>query len=250
MTGVVAKWRLYLRKAVSGFVAILAGAVFFAGCDAIPANFGIGNDPEPTANLSETMYWLLDDASLRLSTQLAYEMDRRFETLVAGGVIRTSVPIRSDVTPTPDRPVFSVTSVPDAIRTKQAAEARGLTLRSDCENSMTFVSDVSIPDYSAVSAGKPFTKTWRVRNSGTCDWTEEYAIVFDMGDRMDGAERTNLPAGTVVRPNELVELSVYMTAPEKHGSYAGYWKLEDGLQNRFGTGSDSSKALWVKVEVK
>lgn len=228
---------------------ILCGGVF-SGCDEFSSNFGFGNDALPTPNLAETMYWLLDDASLRLSTQLAYEMDRRFETLVAGGVIKTSVPVQAEVTPTPDQPVFSVTSVSDAIRTKQAAEARGMTLSSDCENSMTFVSDVSIPDFSPVSAGKPFTKTWRVRNSGTCEWNDGYAIVFDMGDRMDGAERTNLPSGTIVRPNEMIELSVYMTAPEKSGSYAGYWKLEDELRNRFGTGTDSDKALWVKVEVK
>lgn len=239
-----------MKKELLGLAAVLISLSFFAGCDSISSSLGIGGDALPTPNLAETMYWLLDDASLRLSTQLAYEMDRRFETLVAGGVIKTSVPVQSEITPTPEPHIFSVTSVPDAIRTKQAAERLGLTDPSDCENRMDFVSDVSIPDYSAVSAGKPFTKTWRVRNSGTCDWTDEYAIVFDMGDRMDGAERTTLPLGTLVRPSEFVELSVYMTAPEKHGSYAGYWKLEDSLRNRFGTGSDSNKALWVKVEVK
>lgn len=239
-----------LKNLVLGWAAIIIFIGVLAGCDSIPSNLGIGSGPEPTPNLAETMFWLLDDASLRLSTQLAYEMDRRFETLVAGGVIKTAVPVQAEATATPERPLFSVTSVSDAIRTKQAAEARGLTLSSNCENNMTFVSDVSIPDFSAVSAGKPFTKTWRVRNSGTCEWNDEYAIVFDMGDRMDGAERTNLPTGTLVRPNELVEISVYMTAPVKHGSYAGYWKLEDGLRNRFGTGTDSDKALWVKVEVK
>ena len=83
-----------------------------------------------------------------------------------------------------------------------------------------------------------------------CEWNEGYAIVFDMGDSMAAAEWTNLPSGTVVPPGETIELSVYMTAPEKRGEYAGYWKLEDSTGRRFGTGTDSSKALWVKVEVE
>lgn len=246
-----------LRSALTGVYLSVMIAMLAVGCNVIPGLDLRTSTPEATPDLAETMYWLVDDASMRLSTQMIYEIDQRFKTL-APDLVR----LQSEVTAlppgvTPDaeelltsvRETVAVTSVVSAIRTRQAADAKGIHT-TDCENRMTFVSDVTVPDYSSVTAKKPFTKTWRVRNTGTCTWTEDYSVVFEMGDRMNAAERTKLPAGTVVQPNETLELSVYMTAPEKPGSYAGYWKLEDGFGARFGTGSDNSKALWVKVEVR
>lgn len=235
-----------------GFVLFMFGLIA-GGCGLIPDSLLISGEAEPTANLAETMYWLVDDAQMRMSTQVMFEVDRRLETIVAGGSLVSMTatepaPISAVIT----KPAFTVTSVADAIKTKQAAEARGISLpaAANCENKMAFIADVTIPDHTAVSAGKPFTKTWQVRNTGTCEWTEAYAIVFEMGDSMSAEERTYLPKGTVVKANETIDLSVYMTAPEKPGAYAAYWKLEDGNGNRFGTGSDYTKSLWVKVEVK
>ncbi len=242
-----------VRAGILGFTVLVLGLAL-SGCGLIPDSLLVSGAAEPTANLAETMYWLVDDAQMRMSTQVMFEVDRRLETLAAGGApisltATEAAPVSAAIT----KPAFTVTSVADAIRTKQAAEARGISLPSaaaDCENKMDFIADVTIPDHAIVSAGKPFTKTWQVRNTGTCDWTEAYAIVFEMGDPMSAEEWTHLPKGTVVKPNETIDLSVYMTAPEKPGAYAAYWKLEDGNGNRFGTGSDYTKSLWVKVEVK
>lgn len=234
-------------------VFVLALAIGLCGCSAIVSDLAGAPAIAPTPNFSETMYWLVDDATMRMSTQLAYELDRRFETAIASfGVVQAAgTPLSMAGTDAVIHKMkIDVTSVPDAIRTKQAAVSRGINTGLDCENQMAFVADVTIPDFTVVRSGKPFTKTWRVRNMGTCEWNDGYAIVFDMGDNMSAADRTNLPSGTVVPPGETIELSVYMTAPEKHGEYAGYWKLEDSAGRRFGTGTDSSKALWVKVEVK
>lgn len=240
------------RNALGGLVCTALSLVM-VGCSLIPDSLLTSSQAEPTANLAETMYWLVDDAQMRMSTQVMFEVERRLETLVAGGApLPMSATEAASVSAVITKPAFTVTSVADAIKTKQAAEARGISLPavSNCENKMAFVADVTIPDHTIVSAGKPFTKTWQVRNTGTCDWTEAYAIVFEMGDELSAEKRISLPKETVVKPNETIDLSVYMTAPEKAGAYAAYWKLEDGNGNRFGTGSDYTKPLWVKVEVK
>ena len=41
-----------------------------------------------------------------------------------------------------------------------------------------FVRDVTIPDGTIVEPGRDFTKTWRLKNVGTCSWTTAYALVF------------------------------------------------------------------------
>ena len=86
-----------------------------------------------------------------------------------------------------------------------------------------FVKDVSIPDGSQVSPGANFTKTWRLRNVGTCTWNG-YTLVFDSGDVMGGASPTSIGS---VAPGQEVDLSVNLTAPASAGSYRGYWRIRN-----------------------
>ena len=54
---------------------------------------------------------------------------------------------------------------------------------------MHFVADVTVPDGTAFGPHEHFIKTWRIRNSGSCDWTD-YHVVFDNGE----------PLGTLDQP--------------------------------------------------
>lgn len=86
-----------------------------------------------------------------------------------------------------------------------------------------FVRDVTVPDGSVFSPAATFTKTWRLRNVGTCTWSG-YSLVFDSGDSMAGTSPT--PIGTV-GPGQEVDLSVNFTAPTASGSYRGYWRIRN-----------------------
>ena len=41
---------------------------------------------------------------------------------------------------------------------------------ADCTNRAAFVADVTIADNEFVPGGSDFTKTWSVKNTGTCIW--------------------------------------------------------------------------------
>ncbi len=86
-----------------------------------------------------------------------------------------------------------------------------------------FVKDVSIPDGTVFLPGATFTKTWRLKNAGTCTWSG-YSLVFDTGDVMGGTSPT--PIGTV-SPGQEVDLSVNFTAPTTKGAYRGYWRIRN-----------------------
>jgi hypothetical protein len=115
-------------------------------------------------------------------------------------------------------------------------------------NRASFVSDVTIPDGTELAPGASFTKTWRLKNTGSCEWTSSYSLVFDQGDAMGGQAAVQLTTGTV-SPGQTVDISVDLTAPSTPGTYKGYWKLRNNSGVVFGIGLDASVAFWVEIEV-
>jgi hypothetical protein len=112
----------------------------------------------------------------------------------------------------------------------------------------SFVTDVSYPDGSVISRGGSFVKTWRIKNVGTCSWTTSYALVFVSGDPLSGPSAAALTSN--VNPGGTIDLSVSLTAPNKDGSYRGYWKLRNSSNVLFGIGNQANNAFWVDITVK
>lgn len=134
-------------------------------------------------------------------------------------------------TPTPS--VFLPTVTP-ASNTNGTAVA---TATSDNCDDAEFVTDVTIPDGTNFAPGETFTKTWRVRNSGECTWTSDYALVFDSGQQMGGVS-PQLMLGSVA-PGDTVDISINLTAPNATGNYVGNWQLRN-----------TSNVLFAKVYVQ
>jgi hypothetical protein len=145
-------------------------------------------------------------------------------------------PSGSFSTPTLPPPQPTNTSV--ALPTIPPASPTSLASPTPLCDQAQFVRDVTIPDGTIFAPGTAFTKTWRLRNTGTCTWTG-YALVFDNGDAMNG---TSPSAIVTVGPGQEVDLSVNMVAPSTDGSYRGYWRIRNpsgvylpilnGYQNR------------------
>jgi len=149
---------------------------------------------------------------------------------------------------------FSTPTIPPPAATNTAASFPTLALPTAtfaapptpvCDQAQ-FIRDVTIPDGTVFAPGATFTKTWRLKNSGTCTWSA-YSLVFDTGDVMGGASPTTI--GTV-SPNQEVDLSVNLTAPATAGSYRGYWRI----RNASGTlipvlGGTQGKSFFVDIKV-
>ncbi len=120
------------------------------------------------------------------------------------------------------------------------------TINVECTRA-SFVSDVTIPDNNAVPAGQPFTKTWRIKNIGTCPWTVAYRLAFISGDQMGAPSSVLLPAN--VAPAQTADVSVSLLAPANPGQYQGFWQLVTPEGRIFGVGASGTGNLWVKVRV-
>ncbi len=113
-----------------------------------------------------------------------------------------------------------------------------------CTADATFVSE-TIPDGTITNAGAVFTKTWRIKNTGTCPWNNTWQFVYTTGDLMGGAMYYNLPG--VVMPGDTLSMPVVFTAPADNGSYRGYWKIKSPWGALIG--DSSGNAFWVDIVV-
>jgi hypothetical protein len=116
---------------------------------------------------------------------------------------------------------------------------------TNCVDQAAYIADVSIPDNTPLAPGTPFVKTWRVRNSGTCVWSSDYALVFVSGEPMGGQAPVPLPQP--VQPGNEVDLSISLAAPSNVGVYRGEWKLQNGSGAQFG--SRGNYPFYVQIVV-
>ena len=121
---------------------------------------------------------------------------------------------------TPPTPLPSPTDTP-----LSGAGPGGCALKEE------FVTDVTIPDNTVLAAGAAFSKTWRVKNTGTCTWDNTYQWLFTDGQQLGGPATASV--GTTA-PNATLELSVALTAPTAPGSYTGRWRLKSSNNVIFG----------------
>jgi hypothetical protein len=111
-----------------------------------------------------------------------------------------------------------------------------------------FVSDITIPDNWETAPLDHFTKTWRLRNIGSCTWTSGYSLIFDHGDQMGAPASQQLTTGTVA-PGGSIDVSVNLLSPAAAGTYQGFFKLRASDSSVFGIGAAADTAFWVKIKV-
>lgn len=146
----------------------------------------------------------------------------------------TSVPATVTPLPPTSTPVPTNTSLPSP------------TAVSYCDW-VAFIQDVTIPDGARFTAGETFTKTWRLKNRGTCTWMSDYMLVFARGDKMGETTAVRLPGS--VAPGQTVDVSVTLKAPDTRGNFTGYWMLRNPSGLLFGFGNNANQAFYVDIKV-
>lgn len=132
----------------------------------------------------------------------------------------------SPTTPQPQAP--SPTSLAPTLPAQPSAT------QSPCYQA-ELVKDVTIPDGTVLAPGKPFTKTWQLWNTGSCEWPPSMVAVFDGGTQLS----TNLEyrIGKSVPSGKMVDVSIPMTAPLTEGEYTSNWRLKPPGGTTFGVGA-------------
>lgn len=215
-----------MKHSLRNLILSLALVLALAACG------GRGN-AEPTEDPNAAVTHVVETAMAAITQTAAVQSPTPSSTPTPEATNTPTASPTAQISPT-------IPSIPTS--TSVFTQPGGTTSSCDIGN---FVKDVTIPDGTAVAAGSKFTKTWEIKNGGTCTWNKDYVVIFYGGEQM--AEKTSYPLTTKdIEPGQSVQISIEMTAPSKTGSYTSYWILRnDAGQNFFVDGG----SFYVQVAV-
>ncbi|HJR79467.1 MAG TPA: NBR1-Ig-like domain-containing protein [Anaerolineales bacterium] len=121
-----------------------------------------------------------------------------------------------------------------------------------CIDRAAFVTDVTISDNTVIPAGSKFTKTWRLKNVGTCTWTKQYSL--EVHGKSSGTEADWIYLHHNVEPQQTIDLSIELPAPLVEGVARWEAVLKNDFGDLFGLGSEPytdmfGKPFWVQIIV-
>ena len=118
-----------------------------------------------------------------------------------------------------------------------------------CLDAMARIGELSYDDDEMrnppqIERENPFSKGWRLRNVGTCTWTEDYVLRYIHGNRPEA----ELDGGPVfisgeVGPGETQDLVARLRSPAEPGTYQGFWQMFNASGHAFG------ETVWVGITV-
>jgi peptidoglycan hydrolase-like protein with peptidoglycan-binding domain len=133
--------------------------------------------------------------------------------------------------PEPTSPTATATTAPAATLTP-TVEA--------CAFGASYMADITIPDDTVFAPGAAFIKTWRIKNSGTCEWEPGMKLTYVSGDPLGGPPSIDVP---VTALNSPIDVSVNFVAPATPGTYRSNWRMHSPAGTPFGS------TLYVQIIV-
>ena len=135
-------------------------------------------------------------------------------------------------------PTLAPTALPP---TPTLTVSQGSTPVMRCVNSLSFVSDVTIPDGTVVIAGSSMDKRWEIKNTGTCNWGKGYTLKLISGSEMGvDKEQDLIPA----RSSSQTVVRIVFTAPAETGLHRSAWQAFDPEGQPFGD------PFFIEIEVE
>ncbi|KAM6977969.1 protein ILRUN-like [Aplochiton taeniatus] len=106
---------------------------------------------------------------------------------------------------------------------------------------MSLVEDVTIGEGESVPPDTPFTKTWRIQNTGAESWPPGVCLKYVGGDQFG---HVNMAMVRSLEPQETFDVSVQMRSPVAPGMYQGQWRMSTA------TGLFYGDVIWVILSVE
>lgn len=116
--------------------------------------------------------------------------------------------------------------------TAESVQASGRpSATPSCSNGLLFVADLTVPDGTIIARGAEVDKRWEVKNSGTCNWDQDYRLKLISGIEMGlPIEQALYPA----RGGSNLVIRMLLKTPGEPGVYRSAWQAIDPQGEVFG----------------
>jgi hypothetical protein len=220
-----------MRKYTFFFTILLILTVMLSGC-----NFPGRNETTPTSQVDQ------------LNTVAAQTIQAQQTALAQTGQPGGQTPSVPTETIQPSETQSQEPGEPSATPEPSLTPTRTPTQTEQvpCDRA-AFVSE-TIPDGTNFNPGQAFTKTWTLKNTGSCTWNANYDVVFSSGASMGSPAAKQLTSGTV-GPGQSIQISLDLKTPTSAGTHRGEFKLRNGNGVLFGIG-DNEGPFWVEIDVE
>lgn len=156
-------------------------------------------------------------------------------------------PTQPEPTPlTPPEPDFP-TPLPPATPTQPTNPAASATIDPALPCDLAGFASETLPDGTQLPPGTVFTKTWTLKNEGSCTWDDKYSVVFVQGEKMNASSPQALTLNAVA-PGQSVTVSLQLTAPATAGDYRAEFKLRNAAGVIFAFRNPDA-TFWADIEV-
>ena len=221
-----------MRKQIQ-FIVITLATFFLSACNISEEVLPIAEEAVDLTAVVQTVYAQITETA-RVAELSATPTFTTEPTLTA-----TPLP------PSPtDTPTDNFTETPLVLLTETPAPAPTNDLPCNRANLET----KSIADGTEIFINRDFTQTFRIKNTGSCPWDQNYELRFVQGDLMNaGASIVLVPVGTVPTWG-YISVDVHMKAPAEPGTYKGYWMIKSRSGEIFGVGTSGANWFWVEIK--
>lgn len=160
------------------------------------------------------------------------DLTQTFESAVGTAIVETiEASLQQNVdSPEPSFPasetptsVIQPTATPELVPTNSPVpiQPTPTTVPTPCYRAELV--EETVPDGTKFSPGKAFAKTWIIRNTGVCEWTEEFRWVLVDGEDFSGV--TDVPLNQDIQPGEDLQVLLELKAPLFAGTYKGTYQI-------------------------
>jgi polar amino acid transport system substrate-binding protein len=168
------------------------------------------------------------------SSNLRNEINRALVKLQNSGAVGKLAEEYLDLT---DQEVLPI---PTPAPTATPAPPQPTPTPSRCVDGSKYIADLNYDDNNMknppiMNPGQPFTKRWRVQNTGSCTWDSTYTFGYVQGNTQYsqmGGQRVKV--SKIVPPGAMYDVAVNLVAPTVPGTYQGWWQFRNDLGQNFG----------------
>ncbi len=226
-------------KKLTIFSLIIVIAVILAACSITTS----ADESQPAADgSSEDPNAAITQAVMTVYAQLTQTAEAAALTATAAYVPPpTAIP--TQIPPTA-APTEEFTATPEIPPTQEPSATPVSNLPCNRAN----LEGKTVADNDVIFIGRTFTQNFRIKNTGSCTWNQNYELRFVQGDLLGAGASISLT--TVNVPTwGYVNIDVLMKAPITPGTYTGYWMLKSDKGEIFGVGTAANSWFWVTIKV-